>query len=208
MPCERRHHTFRCRPCESRDPYAAASRFSAVGGRLSNNKALWLWSLLSQGRQAGLPPSRSNSLSCCPCCRHGFAISPHVLREVCKNIPPSEIRGRRECRALDAPAASRVERNTRVSHHGHTGTTRHSPRSGFTVSFVLPGDRAFLPPSSAEDSSANLTPASGCQDHTTSPSAGSALVFSTACVHRIPPPTSVTIAKRPSRGSGTAAIYN
>jgi hypothetical protein len=27
--------------------------------------------------------------------------------------------------------------STRVSHHGHTGNTRHSPRNGFTVSFVL-----------------------------------------------------------------------
>jgi hypothetical protein len=23
------------------------------------------------------------------------------------------------------------------SHHGHTGITRHSPRNGFTVSFVI-----------------------------------------------------------------------
>jgi hypothetical protein len=36
------------------------------------------------------------------------------------------------------------------SHHGHTGITRHSPRNGFTVSFVLsPVSRALLPPSSA-----------------------------------------------------------
>ena len=27
--------------------------------------------------------------------------------------------------------------NTCVSHHGHTGNTRHSLRNGFTVSFVL-----------------------------------------------------------------------
>jgi hypothetical protein len=28
-------------------------------------------------------------------------------------------------------------KNTRVSHHGHTGITRHSPRNGFTAYFVL-----------------------------------------------------------------------
>jgi len=28
-------------------------------------------------------------------------------------------------------------KNTRVSHHGHTGFTRHSPRNGFTAYFVL-----------------------------------------------------------------------
>jgi hypothetical protein len=33
----------------------------------------------------------------------------------------------------DAPAA----KSTRVVRHGHTGITRHSPRNGFTVSFVL-----------------------------------------------------------------------
>jgi hypothetical protein len=30
-----------------------------------------------------------------------------------------------------------VVENTRVSHHGHTGNTRHSPRNGFTASFEL-----------------------------------------------------------------------
>jgi hypothetical protein len=55
-------------------------------------------------------------------------------------------------------------------------------RNGFNGLFrALPGDRAFLPPSSADQgsvrarsgaqTSANLTPASGRQDHTTSPSA-------------------------------------
>src|ERR1700737_460927 len=76
---------------------------------------------------------------------HSFAISPPVLREVCSNVPPSEIRGRRECRALDAPAAARVVVvNTRVSHHGHTGTTRHSPRNGFNGFLRAPRRPGFL----------------------------------------------------------------
>src|SRR5438045_8701971 len=63
------------------------------------------------------------------------------------------------------------------SHHGHTGFTRHSPRNGFNGFLrALPGDRAFLSPSSAETSSANLTPASRRQDHTTSPSASAPFV--------------------------------
>jgi hypothetical protein len=58
------------------------------------------------------------------------------------------------------------------SHHRFTGITRPSLRNGFNGLFrALPGDRALLPPSLAAQSSANLTPASGCQDHTTSPSA-------------------------------------
>src|ERR1700754_1837327 len=40
--------------------------------------------------------------------------------------------------------------NTRVSHHGHTGNTRHSLRDGFNGFLrALPSDRAFLSLSSA-----------------------------------------------------------
>src|SRR4051812_24461130 len=52
--------------------------------------------------------------------------------------------------------------------------------------------------------SANLTPASGRQDHTTSPSARNVIRLLTCRVHRIPLPTSVTIAKRPSCKGGIA----
>jgi len=53
--------------------------------------------------------------------------------------------GARSARSL----ACSVE-NTRVSHHGHTGFTRHSPRNGFNGFLrALPGDRAFLSPSPA-----------------------------------------------------------
>ena len=72
----------------------------------------------------------------------------------------------------------------------------------------LPGDRALLPPSSAQCASivANLTPASGCQDATTSPSASVLFVMSTSSVHRIPRPTSVTIAIRPSCEAGRREV--
>jgi hypothetical protein len=54
---------------------------------------------------------------------------------------------------------------------------RHSLRNGFNgVLRALPGDRALLPPSRASSSLAHLTPASGCQDHTTSPSASAPFV--------------------------------
>src|SRR5262249_18557599 len=53
---------------------------------------------------------------------------------------------------------------------------------------------------------ANLAPAKGRQDHTTSPSASTSLVWRHRRVHRIPRPTLVTIAKRPSRGRGTAPL--
>jgi hypothetical protein len=51
-----------------------------------------------------------------------------------------------------------------------------------------------------------LTPASGRQDHTTSPSTSRAVRQKRIGVHRIPHPTSVTIAKRPSFGTGQRGI--
>jgi hypothetical protein len=52
---------------------------------------------------------------------------------------------------------------------------------------ALPGDRAFLPPSSPRSLLLeNLTPASGRQDHMALPSASSAFVFGAIRVHRIP----------------------
>src|SRR5258707_127757 len=91
--------------------------------------------------------------------------------------------------------------NTRVSHHGHTGITRHSPRNGFNgLLRALPGDRAFLPPSPLRSLLLkNLTPASGRQDHTPSPSASAPFVKS-ASASTASCPASVTISSRPSVG--------
>src|SRR6202158_3086657 len=78
------------------------------------------------------------------------------------------------------------------SHHGHTGFTQHSLRNGFNGFLrALPGGRAFLPPSPAENS-ASLTPASGRQDHTTSPSAPAPLVLRHHPRPSHPAPTFVT----------------
>jgi hypothetical protein len=79
--------------------------------------------------------------------------------------------------------------SARVSHHGHAGNVRHSPRNGFNGFLrTLPGDRAFLPPSPLRSLLLkNLTPASGRQDHTTSPSASRAIRQERISVHRIPP---------------------
>jgi hypothetical protein len=64
---------------------------------------------------------------------------------------------------------------------------------------ALPGDRALLPPSPA-DHSANLTPASRRQDHTTSPSVSAPFVIG-ASASTASRPASVTIASRPSCGT-------
>jgi hypothetical protein len=94
--------------------------------------------------------------------------------------------------------ASKSPRSRRVA--------RHSPRNGFNGFLrALPGDRALLPPSPPRSLlPRNLTPASGRQDHTTSPSASqrSRQVRNLRPSH--PAPTSVTIAKRPSVWDGMA----
>ena len=99
-------------------------------------------------------------------------------------------------RSAPQPRVQVVE-STRVSHREAPDSIRHSrTRMVLTVSLRdLPGDRACLSPSlggngcppSGSQTSANLTPASRRQDHTTSPSASGTLVSSAACVHRIPP---------------------
>src|SRR6266404_5573195 len=50
-----------------------------------------------------------------------------------------KIRGRRECRALDAPAASRAneKKHTSIVTTVTPEITRHSPRNGFTAYFAL-----------------------------------------------------------------------
>jgi hypothetical protein len=70
---------------------------------------------------------------------------------------------------------------------------------------ALPGDRAFLSPSPAENSSTDLTPASRRQDHTTSPSASHASRQSVpaSIASR---PAFVTIAIRPCLGRDGAVV--
>jgi hypothetical protein len=87
-----------------------------------------------------------------------FCISPHArrgrkaqfripatpnARVIIKQCP--SIEGAGNAGAPIAPAALRVKVvNTQVSHHGHAGSIRHSPRNGFNGLFhALPGDRAF-----------------------------------------------------------------
>ena len=70
-----------------------------------------------------------------------------------------------------------------------------------TVSFALSPVTGFLATVASGIASANSTPASGRQDHTTSPSASGALVVGTVSVHRIPLRVR-DVAQRPSVWSG------
>jgi hypothetical protein len=66
--------------------------------------------------------------------------------------------------------------STRVSHHGHTGITQHSPRNGFTAYSVLSPVIGLFATVIGSIASADLMPASGHQDHTSSPSASASFV--------------------------------
>src|SRR5467141_2551129 len=141
--------------------------------------------------------------------------------------------GRGECRVPAAPAVSCALciGRTHTSNNEYTGITRRSRTQWFYDLFrALPGDRALLPPSPADMvlskpgradlTSANLTPASGRQDHTTSPYATTSLVRSlcdrsqavkpalqpfraqNAAASTASHPASVTIMIRPSGGVG------
>ena len=102
--------------------------------------------------------------------------------------------GRRECRVFGTPAASRTKQKVR-----ECVTTGTPKQSGIPCAMVLrlirvlPGVPGFLA-TVARNDLASLTPASGGQDHTTSPSAPMRFVCMHLCVHRILPPTPVTIA--------------
>jgi hypothetical protein len=83
------------------------------------------------------------------------------------------------------------------SHRKSPGIPARNGFNGFLRD--LPGDRAFLSPSLANES-ANLTPASRRQDHTTSPSASKTLSSLAPLAAIASSPASVTIAIRPSSG--------
>ena len=148
--------------------------------------------------------------------KHTFTPSRRDAPEALLDLPPKEGVGNSGCPLHPRPRVHLVVvERTRV-----TTSTPESPdvpaRNGFNGFLrALPGDRACLPPSPADmflskpgwadATSANLTPASGRQDHTTSPSASSAVVLHAAnrsrrairpalashaqhcCVHRTPP---------------------
>jgi hypothetical protein len=105
-------------------------------GTVLKRRAAAFGSLRSQGRHHDdlrcFPIQISNS-QFQTCLRDLATLSARVVRAA---FAP-EIRGRRECRAPDAPAASRVEKNTRVSHHGHAGSPGIPRAMVLTVSFVL-----------------------------------------------------------------------
>jgi hypothetical protein len=103
------------------------------------------------------------------------ALRPRDARNLC----PSKDRGRRECRMRVAPEAACAAKSTGVSNHRYTASAGIPCAMVLTGSFVLSpvtGLFCHRRPQDAECVFTNLAPASGRQDHTTSPSAATSLV--------------------------------
>jgi len=111
-------------------------------------------------------------------------------------------RGRRESRVRAAPAVSRAK----LCKRAHTSIQVQRRQSGLpcamvlTASFVLSPAIGLFVTVAGRITSANLTPASRRQDHTTSPSASKALSSEAPLAAIASNPASVTIAIRPSSG--------
>ena len=64
---------------------------------------------------------------------HSFAISPHIRASFVSYIPPSPIRGRRECRVHAAPAVSRAN----YTANAHTSIQVQRRQSDISCAMVL-----------------------------------------------------------------------
>jgi len=154
-------------------------------------------------RFAQAPTSFSNSVVVF---RHSFTAPRRDAPELCMNPSPKEGVGNAGCPLHPQPRVRfALVKSTRVNEY--TGITRRSRTQWFYDLFrALPGDRALLPPSPADMvlskpgradlTSANLTPASGRQDHTTSPYATTSLVRVLSIAHKSFDPPCNSIARK------------
>src|SRR5229473_4507505 len=123
--------------------------------------------------------------------RHSFAAPRRDAPELCMNPSPKEGVGNAGCPLHPRPRVRfALVKSTRVNEY--PGITRRSRTQWFYgLCRALPGDRALLPPSPCglkvlsspvepNEPPQDLTPASRRQDHTTSPSASSAVVLHAA----------------------------
>ena len=167
VSCNRKHLPH-CRKRES-SPYG-----SRRGGR--DDVGGWLGFIFQTTTPQKDTPSRSRR-----------AARPRIYL---KFPPQKEIEGAGKTGCALHPR-SRVQKQIKDAHE-HTGSAeavRPSLRNGFTAYFALSLATGFFVTIIRVMRSiiANLTPASGRQDHTTSPSASRAVRQERLCVHRIPP---------------------
>ena len=132
------------------------------------------------------------------------ALRPRLAIE----FPYPPVRGRRECRVHAAPAVSCAK----VCKKAHTRIQVQRRHPTFPAQWLyglyraLPGRAGLVVTVAGGIASTNLTPASGRQDHTTSPYASAPFVKGTSA-STASHPALVTIAKRPSYRDGTKSLY-
>jgi hypothetical protein len=142
--------------------------------------------------------------------RHEFAFPRRNAPELCIEFLALKSEGAGKAGCTLHPR-SRVQMGKENAHE-HTGSAeaiRPSLRNGFTAYFVLSlvtGLCCHHHPRECEAFIANLTPASGCRDHTTSPSASRAVRQRRIRVHRIPSRV-CDDRERPSGGTGWGGFY-
>ena len=123
------------------------------------------------------------------CIRVPAARSARVMHDLAPKI--TEGAGNAGCATHPRPVC--IGRKHTVVTTGRPHQPAFPARWFYGLYRALPGDRAVLPPSFLRSLLLkNLAPASGRQDHTTSPSATAPLALRRYDVHRIPHPTSVT----------------
>jgi hypothetical protein len=129
-------------------------------------------------------------------------ITPHSRSTICPSFASSsalESKGRRECWALSRTHS--LVCSKKAHEFETTGEPKHPafPAQWFTAYRALsPVNRALLPPSSRRSSPARLDPSVGRSGpHAFAVRIRPAFVSRSERVHRILPPTSVTIAIRP-----------
>jgi hypothetical protein len=119
------------RPCERRDPYAAASRLNPVPDGSCSSAHLWLWVPAFAGT------TMEDSMTSVPACSDvetSARIPAAQIRPDCACSSRPSNRGRRECRARDAPAASHAVYETK---HTSIVTTVTPETAGIPRAMVL-----------------------------------------------------------------------
>ena len=135
-------------------------------------------------------------------CRCDFAFSRRVASEFFHQSCPLDNRGRREGRVPFAPMVRVQQKSTRQNHR-YEPNNRPSLRNGFNGFLrALPGETGLCCHRRFASSRKARHLHRGART-TRLRRPRHVVRLTTRCVHRIPLPTSVTIAKRPSCGSET-----
>jgi hypothetical protein len=117
--------------------------------------------------------------------RSRSALRPGLVKSF--RPPETEGAGNAGCALHPRSRAQVAQKNARTSIQGSGGSPTSPAQWLYGLLRALPGERAFLPPSSLRSLLLkNLTPASRRQDHTTSPYASCAIRQRRIRVHRIP----------------------